>query len=228
MSLPIDRAHPPSRITYDDGARRLVIRPWALTDVDALVAAIRASTSELRHFMPWAHGPVTREGYYELVTRFHANYWAGREYVVGLFSEAGEVLGGAGLHPRVALNPSGLEVGYWCHTPHAGTGVVTLAVKVLAALAFDRFGCDRFQVMHDEANAGSRRVTEKVGFAFEGVMRHATAAVPPEVRAGGYLGTGRHRLYALTPDDLGELPWLRAVRAATRYHDALGAPWDGA
>lgn len=112
MNLPIDRTHPPSEITYDDGARHLTLRPWALTDVDALVDAIRASEPELRHFMPWAHGPITREGYFELVARFQADYWAGREYVWGIFSASGEVLGGVGLHPRVALNPRALEVSY--------------------------------------------------------------------------------------------------------------------
>ncbi len=224
MNLPIDRAHPPSRVVYDDGTRRLVLRPWALSDVDALVAAITRSVPELKHFMPWAHGPVTRDGYYELVARFQASYWAGREYVLGVFSAEGEVLGGVGLHPRVALNPSALEVGYWCHTPHAGRGVTTLAVKALAALSFDRFACDRFQVMHDEANVASRRVSEKVGFVFEGVMRRVTAEVTPEVRDGGYQGTGRHRMYALTRDDLDDLPWLPAVRASLAYDDALGAP----
>jgi len=222
MSLPIDRAHPPSRVVYDDGARQLVLRPWALSDVDALVAAIHASLPELRCFMPWSHGPVTREIYYELVTRFMASYWGGRDYIFGMFSASGEVLGGTGLHPRVPLNPSALEVGYWCHTPHAGKGVTTLAVRALTALAFDRFGCDRFQVMHDEANVASRRVSEKTGFVFEGVMRRVTAEVTPEVRDGGYRGTGRHRMYALTRDDLAGLGWLPAVRASLTYFDALG------
>jgi RimJ/RimL family protein N-acetyltransferase len=222
MSLPLDRTHPPSRITYDDGARQLVLRPWALSDVDALVAALQASLPELRGFMPWAHGPITRDGYYEIVARFMASYWSGKEYIFGVFSAAGEVLGGTGLHQRVALNPNGLEVGYWCHSHHAGKGVTTLGVRMLTALAFDHFHCERFQVMHDEANVASRRVTEKTGFVFEGVMRHVTAEVVPEVRDGGYLGTHRHRMYALTRDDLAGLAWLPAVRASLTYHDALG------
>ncbi len=228
-SFPVDRTRPPSRLVYRDGARHLELRPWALGDIDALIAAIVASVAELRRFMPWSHGPVTREVYYPLVARFQADHWAGREYVLGMFSEGGEVLGGVGLHPRVALNPAGLEVGYWCHSAHAGRGWTTLATRMLVALAFDRFGCDRFQVIYDEANVGSRRVIEKCGLVFEGVARRATAAVAPELRGGGYAGTGRHRVHALTSDDLAGLDWLEDVRANTTVYDALGAvsprPW---
>lgn len=221
--FPVDRTHSPSRLVYSDADRFLELRPWALADADALIAAIAASVPELRRFMPWAHGPVTREVYYPLIARFQADHWAGREYVLGMFSESGEVLGGVGLHPRVPLNPAGLEVGYWCHSAHAGRGLTTLATRVLVALAFDYFGCDRFQVIYDEANVGSRHVIEKCGLVYEGTQRNATATVAPEVRAGGYAGTGRHRMHALTPADLGALPWLEEVRANTTVYDAFGA-----
>lgn len=221
-SFPIDRARPPSRVVYRDGARYLELRPWSLADVDALIAAVQASGAELRSFMPWAHQPITREDEYQIVARFQADYWAGREYVLGAFSEEAEVLGGVGAHPRIALNPRALEVGYWCQSAHAGRGWTTLAVRVLAVLAFDRFACDRLQVMHDEANVASRRVVEKCGFVYEGTLRNVVAAVPEAVRAGGYLGTGRNRLYALTSDDLPHRDWLPAVREHLTLYDALG------
>lgn len=222
--FPVDRKHPPSRLVYRDGARHLELRPWSVDDTDALLAAVEASRAELKRFMPWAHEPVTRAQEYRLIAGFQASYHAGDEYIFGMFSESGEVLGGTGLHPRVALNPSALEVGYWCHSAHAGRGVTTLAVRMQIALAFDRFGCDRFQVMHDEANDASRRVTEKCGFIHEGTMRNATAEVSPEVRAGGYAGTGRHRLYALTRGDLAGLGWLDQIRAHLTVYNALGEP----
>ena len=226
--FPIDRAHPPSRLVYRDPAgplrhlEYLELRPWAFHDVDALLDAVTRSLPELRAFMPWAHQPMTRETEYALVATFQAQYHAGREYVFGMFSERGEVLGGVGLHPRVALNPTALEVGYWCHSAHAGRGWTTLAVRMLAVLAFDRFGCDRLQVSCDEANVASRRVIEKCGFAFEGVVRNFTLAVDDGVRASGYRGTGRHRLHALVPGDLPQLDWVARVRAATTAYDALG------
>ncbi len=226
-AFPIDRLHPPTRVTYRDAGRFIELRPYAFTDVDRLAAAHDRSRAERKGFMPWCHAPSTREQDFDLVARFQASYWSGREYVYGVFSEEGALLGGCGLHPRTALNPAALEVGYWCHSEHAGRGYTTLAVKVLAVLAFDRFACDRLQVMHDEANVASQRVVEKCGFVYEGTMRNATAAVTPEVRAGGYLGTGRHRLYGITPEEFSALGWVGEVRAAVTYFDAFGASVGG-
>lgn len=222
-TFPVDRAHPPSRLVYRDSARCLELRPWAFGDVDALMESVAQSATELRAFMPWAHQPRTREGDYALLAKFQADYHAGREYVLGMFSEAGEVLGGVGLHPRVALNPRALEVGYWCRSAQAGKGWTTLAVRMLVVLAFDCFACDRLQVTYDEDNGASRRVVEKCGFPVEGVVRNVVAAVPDELRASGYRGTGRHRLHALVPQDLPQLDWLAEVRAGLTVYDALGA-----
>ncbi len=222
-TFPVDRAHPPSRLVYRDRARCLELRPWAFGDVDALMEAVAQSAKELRAFMPWAHQPRTREGDYALLAKFQADYHAGREFVLGMFSEAGEVLGGVGLHPRVALNPRALEVGYWCRSAQAGKGWTTLAVRMLVVLAFDRFACDRLQVTYDEENGASRRVVEKCGFPLEGVVRNVVAAVPDELRDSGYRGTGRHRLHALVPQDLPRLDWLTEVRAGLTVYDALGA-----
>ena len=221
LPFPIDRRHPPRRIACSQGGLHLVLRPWSLSDVDALLEAVNASLPELRAFMPWAHLPLSREGEYDLIAKFSADYWAGREYVFGLLDESGAIAGSAGLHPRTPLNPQALEVGYWIATARAGRGYATLACKVLVALAFDRFACERLQVMHDEANVASRRVIEKCGFAYEGTVRNAMAEVPREHRAAGFRGTPNHRLYALVPEDLSRLGWLPAIRAAMTVEPAL-------
>src|SRR5688572_18616349 len=220
--FPIDRMHPPRRIIHREEGRHLELRPWSFDDIDPLIAAIEASRTELRAFMPWAHAPITREAEYRLIAGFQADYWAGLQYLMGMFSERGEIIGGIGLHPRVALNPKGLEVGYWCHTAHAGRGWTTLAVRMVVSLVFDRFGCDRFQVTHDEANVGSRRVVEKCGFTYEGTGRRLTVEGSEEMRAGGFRGTGRQRVYAITQDDLQQLDWLPSIRRNLILIDALG------
>lgn len=218
----IDRSHPPSLVEFRGNGRYLALRPWGLRDVDALLRAVHESAAALRPYMPWAHSIPTREDEYALVTRFQESYWAGREYVLGMFAEDGTVLGGVGLHPRVPLNPRGLEVGYWCHAAHAGRGWTTLAVQMLTALAFDRLGCDRLQLMHAASNVASRRVAEKCGFVFECEQRGLSAAASEALRAGGYVGDGLHRMYALLPEDLAALPWLDEVRAGLSLVDALG------
>jgi RimJ/RimL family protein N-acetyltransferase len=223
MATPIDRIHPPRRLVHTANGRAIELRPWSLDDTDALVAAIDASRSELVAFLPWAHTPPTREIQFHVVRRFVADYWAGRDYAMGIFGGDGTILGGVGLHPRIPLNPNGLEVGYWGHSAHAGRGNVTRAVQMLVALAFDHFGTDRLQVMHNEANAASRRVIEKCGFVYEGTMRNVTVAPTPELVAGGLRTTDKSLMYALCPDDLAALDWLADLRAGLSVVDSFGA-----
>jgi RimJ/RimL family protein N-acetyltransferase len=227
-TFPLDRAHPPRRLVFEDAARHLVLRPWAFDDIDGFLAAIEASRAELRAFMPWAHESATRDDAYTLISRFQAEYWAGEQYVLGMFDDRDQVLGSVGLHPRVPLNPRALEVGYWVKTAESGRGWATLAVRVMVVLAFDWFDCDRLQVAHDQANVGSQRVVEKCGFTFEGVLRNHTAEGSESMRRDGYRATGRHRLYAMTPDDLARpndgLAWLGALRRGITLFDALGHP----
>lgn len=218
----IDRTHPPRRLLYRDAQRKIVLRPWSFDDIDPMLAALEASGKELREFMVWAHAPFSRATQFQVIQNFLSQYWSGREYVFAAFGEDGSLLGGLGLHPRTALNPRALEVGYWCHSAHAGKGIITQGVRMLIALAFDWFECDRLQVSHDETNPASRRVIEKCGFRYEGTLINTVARVAPELYSNGYLGSPRHLMYALTPDALGELDWLPEVRANLLVEDALG------
>jgi ribosomal-protein-serine acetyltransferase len=222
-AFPLDRNHPPRRIVFRDTERGFVLRPWCIEDVPVLVSAVEASLPELRQYMPWAHFPLTLEVEFDVVRNFIADYWAGRQYVFGLFDAQGTLLGGLGLHPRTALNPKALEVGYWCHSAHARKGWTTLAVRALTALSFDWFGCDRLQVMHDETNLASRRVVEKCGFRYEGTLTNAVASVSVEARAAGYRGCPEHRLYALVPEQLSGLEWLSDMRERLIFEDAFGS-----
>jgi hypothetical protein len=56
-AFPIDRTHPPRRITYRRHGRPLEIEPWAFDDIEPSIRAVTASLAELRAFMPWAHLP---------------------------------------------------------------------------------------------------------------------------------------------------------------------------
>jgi RimJ/RimL family protein N-acetyltransferase len=220
--LPIDRTHPPRRLLYRRDGRHLEITPWMFEDVEASIRAVTASLAELRAFLPWPHHPLSPEGQYAFIAGTTADWWAGRQYVAALRGVDGEIVGGIGLHPRSALNPKALEVGYWAATPHAGRGHVALAVRMMTMLAIDRFACDRVQVLHDEANTRSQRVVERCGFTLEGTVRNTVAEPGELARQQGYQGTSRERLYSITPDDLPRLSWVDDVRAHTVLVDALG------
>jgi len=65
----------------------------------------------------------------------------------------------------------GAQVGYWMDPSARGHGVATAAVRALCEWAFDRLGLSVIEWRAEVGNAASRRVAEKAGFRFEGVLR---------------------------------------------------------
>jgi hypothetical protein len=114
----------------------------------------------------------------------------------------------------------------WAHEPLTREGqyrvFASFLVRIMTLLAIDRFGCDRVQVLHDEANDRSRRVIERCGFTLEGTVRNVASEPGERARGQGYRGTRRERLYAILPEDLVRLPWVHAVRVHTTLVDAMG------
>ncbi len=223
--LEVSRAFPARCISYEHDSGPLELRPTLASDAEQVAACVRKSQRELRAFMPWAHDEValSPKSQLERLRETEADYFAGRDLVMGLFRE-GTMLSMVGLHPRVPLNPSGLEVGYWAPTPFAKQGFTTLAVQIIVTYAFDKLGANRLQVSCDRENAGSRRVIEKVGFAHEAVLRAIIADGTPELVAGGYRASGYSLLFALFPDTFAALPWVSSVRERMRYVNLAGYP----
>ncbi len=224
-ALPVSRSHPAREVRI--AGEELVLRPTLVTDADAIADAIAASLPELRRFMPWAH----REGegapslplvQLERLRHVEAEYFAGRELVMGLFGRDGALRSMIGLHPRVALNPRGLEVGYWTPTPWTKRGLTTLGVRVACLYAFDKLGCDRLQVMHDERNVASRGVIERCGFPREGVLVNAIEPPSAELVAAGYQATCRSYLYAHSPTSFELEPWVAELRPRLSYVNLAG------
>ncbi len=72
---------------------------------------------------------------------------------------------------RILWSVRRFEIGYWCRVGCTGQGLVTEAVRALNRVAFDQLGARRVEVRMDGSNQRSRRVAERAGFTFEGVLR---------------------------------------------------------
>lgn len=220
-TLPVSRKYPARSIRVPHDGETLVLRAMRATDAEEVLAAVHASLPELRGYMPWSHAEQTHETQFERLRAVEAKYAAGEDFVMGLFRED-TMLTMVGLHPRVPLNPKGLEIGYWAPTRHTKKGFTTLAVRVTTLYAIDKLGADRVQISCDETNLGSRRVIEKCGFEYEGTLRNVLGAATPELVAGGYRATARNPSFALFPDTLDALPWVTELRARLVYENAAG------
>ena len=208
----------PEVIRYEDDNRYILLRRSQMNDVAQLCAGVQDSLTELKRYMPWAHFKAsnTLEAQTKRCEDLIQAWDSGRDFTFNLFVRQpdGELRfsGCLGLHPR-CLGNHGLEVGYWVRSDNAGKGLCTLAVKMVLLAGFEVMGLKRIQVGCDVANLGSRRVIEKVGFEYEGRQRNMNEVDPPaEVLQNGWSGHGDTLAYAMIPEDLEGLDWVKTIR----------------
>jgi RimJ/RimL family protein N-acetyltransferase len=171
------------------------IRPVELDDAQAICDAILESKAELSRW--WTLGavdPVTPDDERErIASRVQARV-AGTAFAFVIFDERdGAVLGRCGIN-HIARDLAFANVSYWVRTSRHGQGIAPAAVRQVARFGFDELGLNRLELVIDVDNVASIRVAEKVGAAFEGVLRN---------RVVGNGGAPRPaRMYSLVPEDL--------------------------
>jgi RimJ/RimL family protein N-acetyltransferase len=166
-------------------SERLVLRCSRAGDGAALNAAVCASVEVLRPWMPWVSPVPTVDDSEAYCRREQAKFLLREELAFLLFEKGsdgpdGPVLGAVGLH-RIDWSLRTFEMGYWRRIGLEGFGIVSEAVAALSRVAFDRLSARRVEIRMDESNERSRRVAERAGFTFEGLLRldSATPAGSP-------------------------------------------------
>jgi RimJ/RimL family protein N-acetyltransferase len=168
---------PPRRFTTE----RMVLRRYEREDAPLVKDAVDTSLEHLREFMDWAwEAPESTEIVANRLEWFGGVFDRGDDFVYGLFTPDGsELVGGAGLHPRVG--PRALEIGYWIRASRLREGLATEAAGGLTRVAFEQCGVERIEIHIDPANAASLGVPARLGFVREAVLRKR---LPPVVAGG--------------------------------------------
>jgi RimJ/RimL family protein N-acetyltransferase len=215
--------NPPSLLRYDDGERELILRPARFSDAEEVVEALQESMAELRAFMPWAHAPQTVAIQQERLQAIEATFGSGGDIVFHLYEhQNGAFVGCLGLHAKRSLNPHSFEIGYWTRTRAAGRGIVTLATQCAVVFGFECFGAQRIQCGYNEANAGSARVNEKVGFIKEGRLRAFELQPTAQMQADGCQMLPHMVMSALFPEDRARLDWYAGVASHLTVLNEVG------
>jgi RimJ/RimL family protein N-acetyltransferase len=156
---------------YRIETERLVARCYEPRDAPLLKEAIDSSLEHLRAFMQWAYNePQTVEQKVELVKLFRSDFDTGQSFTYGIFAaDESELLGGAGLEPRVG--PGGLEIGYWVRASATRRGIATELAAALTRVGFEVCGADRIEIRVEPRNMASLGVPRKLGFAEEATLR---------------------------------------------------------
>ncbi|MFE2418057.1 GNAT family N-acetyltransferase [Streptomyces hokutonensis] len=174
------------RIAATPTAPALVLRPWRLADVPALVDAGRDPL--LRQ---WITSIVDNEVDGARWVREQERGWAAGERfafaVLGAQAGSGqEQLVGNMVLKEVTPGKPAAEVGYWTAAHARGMGVAPRALNAVSDWAFDALaadGLERLELLHQVDNLASCRVAEKGGYEFDSVR----PAVPPGFPRDGHL-----------------------------------------
>lgn len=164
---------------------RFVLRPPRPGDGPLLNAAVCASIEALRPWMPWAQqAPTPDES--ELECRRMAARVVRREDLPLFIVEPGpggaeRIVGGTGLH-RIDWSVPRFEIGYWRRSGDERRGVIVEAVTRLTRFAFDQLRATRVEIRMAATNAASRRVAERAGYTFEGLLRRDALGVDGQPR----------------------------------------------
>jgi ribosomal-protein-alanine N-acetyltransferase len=148
---------------------RVMLRPFALADVEALTAVQQANRQTFEPYMP-----VRSEEFFTLSAQRKQILFDGEQWAEGRgFSFAIE--GEEGLAGRVALSNvvrgawQSATLGYWVDARQQGRGYATEAVGLVVTAAFEHFELHRVQAAIMPKNGPSLKVIEKARFYFEGM-----------------------------------------------------------
>ncbi len=175
---------------------RLVLRPPALDDVDAITAACQDPA--IQRYVP-VPVPYAREDAVSYGTEFCALGWASGDRLTWAVLEGGQLVGTVGLH---AIADAAAEIGYWLAPGARGRGFMREAAAAVVDHGFDAsagLSLARIGWRAYAGNTGSASVARALGFRFEGIAR--LGAMGREGREDDWLAG------LLATDDWTPQPW---------------------
>jgi ribosomal-protein-serine acetyltransferase len=182
------------------GPRGIVLRRWVRADAESLGRAVAQSLEHVRPWLAWAwQEPLSLERREALIGDWEREWLQGGDVIMGIFM-SGRVVGGCGLHDRIA--PGGLEIGYWTHPAVGGRGIATIAAGLLTDAAFAMPAITHVEIHVDKANQRSSAIARKLGYRL-------VAEEPEEVVAPGEVGL--HGIWRLTVAE-----WRQRARVVAR------------
>jgi len=145
------------------------LRPWAPSDVAALVAAWR--DPEMHRWMPEVTDPFGADEARAFVDDAAANLLSGKSVALAIADEStDQAVGSVTLH--VWGGPRHWSLGYWLAPDQRGHGLATEAVTKLSRWAFSANpSLARLSLYTLPGNDPSQRVARRAGFREEGLLR---------------------------------------------------------
>lgn len=148
----------------------ITVRPYEFGEENELHKAVQDSLPELSPWMSWATPRYTKDVARDFIAIARAEWSRGMLYSFCISdAKTGEFLGGCGLshiHPVYKF----CNLGYWIRTSRHGSGFAGRAAKLIARFAFERVNLIRTEIVIAVGNESSKRVAEKIGAHYEGIL----------------------------------------------------------
>lgn len=150
--------------------RHTILRLIDYDDSDALLAMVEESRAHLTEWLPGLENRIcddlsTRQ-FIMIVKREERR---GRALHFGIWHH-GRLAGVVTLE-QIDLQRKRGAVGYWLHHGFQGKGLVSASVVALCRHGIQTLGLARIELATAVGNVRSRRVAERLGFQFEGILR---------------------------------------------------------
>ncbi|MFE0379564.1 GNAT family N-acetyltransferase [Streptomyces inhibens] len=161
-------------------APALVLRPWHVEDVAALVVAYRDPALRRLTSSP----PGSNAVGVQWIRTQQRGWEAGDRFGFAILERtdsASQRLVGNVVLKDVAFGKPFAEVGYWTVAHAHGRGVASRALETLTAWAFGHFragGLEGIELLHRADNRASCRVAQKSHYEFDRILPAAPPAYP--------------------------------------------------
>jgi RimJ/RimL family protein N-acetyltransferase len=172
----------------------IILRPFHFDDSKKLYPAVCESLTDIKPWMSWAHDGYSQQDADDFIRITRARWEEKTLFAFAILdADNGAVLGGCSLshkHPVYHF----CNVGYWVRSSRHGEGIAGRAAKLAARFGFEHAGLIRAEIVMAVGNEKSRRVAEKIGAHYEGVLLNRMVVGKSIFDA---------HMYSLLPSDFG-------------------------
>lgn len=154
----------------DMKTERLILRKILVRDTDDMFEYARRA--DVTRYLAWSPHPsrnYTKEYLEYIATRYAAGEfydWAVTE------AKTGKMIGTCGF-TKFDYSSNSAEVGYVLNPVFWGRGYAHESLEAVLEFGFTNLKLNRIEARHMEGNYASRRVMDKVGMTYEGMLRQS-------------------------------------------------------
>ncbi len=165
---------------------------------EELASLVDANRAHLARWLPWATDDYGVDGIREWIDRVSKDFGDRKELALSIV-QGDSVVGGIGWTNWVTINNtawgmsvSSADIGYWLAQEAENQGIVTRSTRALTDFGFKEVGLHRITIRAEPENKRSWAVPERLGFQYEGTMRHVCRWKDRWVN---------HRIYAMLAEE---------------------------